>query len=178
MASPNSATLWYLAYGANMSAAKFTGSRGIVPLASARVRVPAWSLAFNIPGLPYSEPCFTSIVPTLSPAPPSPPPDVLGVAYLITQEQYVQVIGSEGGGIAYDDIEVEAVPVGQVDRELVGERVIVRTLGPALRRSPCGRPSRRYMVSGASSCWRYWFRIWWEPRAKLMPQGEGRKRCT
>ena len=160
MASPNSATLWYLAYGSNMSVAKFTGSRGIVPLASACVRVPAWSLALNIPGLPYSEPCFSSIVPTQLPALPAPEPDVLGVAYLITQKQYVQVIASEGGGIAYDDIEVEAVPVGLADRELVGERVSVRTLGAALRRTPCGRPSQRYMVSGALPCAHCWFRDW------------------
>ena len=61
--NPDKPDVWYLAYGSNMSRAKFTGSRGIVPKATARVRVPGWVLAFNIPGLPYSEPAFTSIVP-------------------------------------------------------------------------------------------------------------------
>ncbi|MCJ1380196.1 hypothetical protein MMC17_003299 [Xylographa soralifera] len=157
--------LWYFAYGSNMSSAKFTGSRGIVPRAAARVRVPGWVLALNIPGLPYSEPTFTSVVPrppstmvsavptdSVCAAPETGIPDVLGVAYLITADQYVRVFGSEGGGIAYEDIEVDAVPVGEKDREQTGERLKVRTLGAAIERYPSPRPSRRYMdivTSGA-----------------------------
>jgi gliotoxin/aspirochlorine biosynthesis gamma-glutamylcyclotransferase len=153
--------VWYLAYGSNMSSAKFTGSRGIVPLASARVRVPGWILAFNIPGLPYSEPSFTSIVPR-TPASGlrtdrnglsgielrNQTPCVLGVAYLLSKEQYVKVIGSEGGGIAYDDIGVEAEPVGEDDRSQTGGKIMARTLGPTmLQRTPWPRPSKRYLVS-------------------------------
>ncbi|KAI4154653.1 MAG: hypothetical protein LQ340_001540 [Diploschistes diacapsis] len=55
--------IWYFAYGSNLSAAKFTGSRGIVPLARANVRLPAYKLALNVPGLPYSEPTFMGIEP-------------------------------------------------------------------------------------------------------------------
>ena len=186
--------IWYLAYGSNMSRAKFTGSRGIVPKKAARVRVPGWTLAMNIPGLPYSEPTFLSVVPRADrettpprtgasdmPKPNSPelstnkaavptspvweparmskspkkgaasalaaaPPDVLGVAYLVTAAQYVRVLASEGGGTAYEDICLAAVPVGPADRELTGsDSVDVHTLGSAMVREPWPRPSRRYM---------------------------------
>lgn len=138
--------IWYLAYGSNMSTEKFTRGRGIIPLATARVRVPDWILAFNIPGLPYSEPTFTSVIPR-DPSAKSDwcIPDVLGVAYLITQDQYVRVLGSEGGGIAYDDIEVEAVPVEKQDADVIGPKIKVRTLGSAMERIPWPKPSRRYM---------------------------------
>lgn len=79
-------------------------------------------------------------------------PDVLGIAYLITADQYVKVLGSEGGGIAYEDIEVDATPVGEKDREQTGERLKVRTLGAAIERHPPPRPSKRYMVSSLSAC--------------------------
>jgi gliotoxin/aspirochlorine biosynthesis gamma-glutamylcyclotransferase len=193
--------IWYLAYGSNMSRAKFTGGRGIKPKAAARVRVPGWILAFNIPGMPYSEPAFTSIVrresisgtgfgsenqknlnepvkQNRSVATCTRPclnqnshlnsangsygneksaflqeemlaenfPDVLGVAYLITADQYTHVIASEGGGIAYSDIELSARPVSEADSELVGgDSVCVRTLGAILHREPWPLPSKRYM---------------------------------
>ena len=148
---PPADRIWYLAYGSNMSSDKFTGSRGIVPLATAKVRIQGWILAFNIPGLPYSEPTFTSIVPR---NPRSinnySNPDVLGVAYLINHEQYVRIIASEGGGIAYDDIELEAVPVDKQDAEITGPSIKVKTLGPAMKRHPWPKPSKRYMVSSSS----------------------------
>ncbi|KAG9230914.1 gliotoxin biosynthesis protein GliK [Amylocarpus encephaloides] len=148
--------VWYLAYGSNMSTGKFTGSRGIVPLAAARVRAPGRILAFNIPGLPYSEPTFTSIAPRepalLTRPEKKPSPDLLGVAYLITERQYVQVRASEGGGIAYDDIEVDAVPVDAEDAKVTGPNIRARTLAAAIERNPWPRASERYMsiiIAGA-----------------------------
>jgi len=81
-------TLWYFAYGSNMSAEKFTGGRGIIPLDSAVVGVSGWNLIMEIPGIPYSEPSFSSITksgPIVAEEGHSP--DVVGVAYLITQQQ-------------------------------------------------------------------------------------------
>ena len=74
-------------------------------------------------------------------------PDIIGVAYLITASQYIKVLGSEGGGIAYEDIEVDAVPLDETDREQTGPRLKVRTLGAAIERYPPPKPSKRYMVS-------------------------------
>ncbi|KAJ8069769.1 hypothetical protein OCU04_000187 [Sclerotinia nivalis] len=150
--------LWYFAYGSNMSTAKFTGGRGIHPLATARVQVPGWTLAFNIPGIPYSEPSFTSIIPRVKELVADYPlngsrgkrrstPNVLGVAYLITQEQYIHMLASEGGGIMYTDIELDAVPLTAKDREATGPMLKVRTLVvvPMMERVPWPLPSERYM---------------------------------
>ncbi|MCJ1350345.1 MAG: hypothetical protein MMC33_000326 [Icmadophila ericetorum] len=141
-----------------MSTAKFTGSRGIVPLATMLVRVPGWTLALNIAGLPYSEPVFASIMPTSKRdaegrkvfrlvKEEEEEKDVFGIGYLVTPNQYIHIIGSEGGGIAYRDVEVEAVPIGSGNVEQTGacERIRMRTLGAAMERCPGGRPSERYM---------------------------------
>ncbi|KAL9084058.1 MAG: hypothetical protein Q9165_008259 [Trypethelium subeluteriae] len=73
------------------------------------------------------------------------PPDILGVAYRITRAQYTKVIASEGGGIAYKDVELQAVPVEDKDRAKTGDELTVRTLVAKLERSPWPRPSQRYM---------------------------------
>ncbi|KAI1778793.1 hypothetical protein F4818DRAFT_229628 [Hypoxylon cercidicola] len=138
--------IWYFAYGSNMSSAKFTGGRGIVPLDIARVRVPGWALTMEIPGMPYSEPSFSSIAPHRdTEAEKGVAFDVIGVAYLISQEQYRRVISSEGGGIAYRDICLVGEPVGEDDRKKIGYQITVRTLGTAMSKHPPPLPSQRYM---------------------------------
>jgi hypothetical protein len=135
-----------------------------------RVRTPGYVLALDIPGMPYSEPTFTSLlpreeVPTATEARERSGkatalassdskvlgeahlPDAVGVAYLITAAQYVRVIGSEGGGIAYADIAVPAEPIADTDAECTGGNITVRTLASVLRRTPWPLPSKRYMVS-------------------------------
>lgn len=146
-------TLWYFAYGSNMSTAKFTGGRGIVPLDTARVRLPHWVLAMEIPGLPYSEPSFSSIRSrNASRAEDGHVRDVLGIAYLITEDQYRRVIASEGGGIAYADISVLGEGVGKEDQEKLQNGCPMRTLGSTdMTRAPPPRPSLRYMVGALSN---------------------------
>jgi hypothetical protein len=141
--------LWYFAYGSNMSTEKFTGRRGIVPLASARVRLPGWVLSMEIPGVPYSDPSYGSIRPRdSSEAEKNAQPDVIGVAYQITAEQYRQVVASEGGQIAYTDIAVLGNPINPEDETKTGTEVTVRTLcSTTMVRNPPPRPSKRYMVS-------------------------------
>lgn len=148
-------TLWYFAYGSNMLLSKFTGSRGIVPISSARVRIPGWKLTMEIPGLPYSEPSFGSIVSErIVDVEKSLCPDVLGVAYLITEDQYRQVVASEGGGIAYTNIRVNGEPMDDESEAITGPRVVLRTLGSALSRQPAPSPSKRYMVRARLTCLR------------------------
>lgn len=141
----DSMAVWYFAYGSNMSRAKFTVSRGIEPILVARVRIPGWTLTTEIPGTPYTEPAFTTIRPIN--ATDYKAREVLGVAYLITRDQYIRLVASEGGGIAYADIAVSAVPMTSADEDLTGKNLIVRTLGTILKRYPPACPSRRYMVS-------------------------------
>lgn len=50
----------YLAYGSNMASGTFLGRRGIKPLSQIPVLVPELRLTFDLPGIPYAEPCFAA----------------------------------------------------------------------------------------------------------------------
>lgn len=58
--SEKKSTVLYLAYGSNLSAETFQGKRGIRPLAAINVVVPSLTMTFDLPGVPYSEPCFAN----------------------------------------------------------------------------------------------------------------------
>ncbi|KAJ6124254.1 hypothetical protein N7471_011571 [Penicillium samsonianum] len=51
-------TVLYLAYGSNLASKTFRGVRGIKPLSQICVLVPELRLTFDLPGVPYAEPCF------------------------------------------------------------------------------------------------------------------------
>lgn len=53
-------TVLYLAYGSNLCHETFQGKRGIRPLSAINVQVPTLRLTFDLPGLPYAEPCFAN----------------------------------------------------------------------------------------------------------------------
>lgn len=65
-------TVLYLAYGSNMCAKTFLGMRGIRPLSQVNVSAPSLDLTFDLPGLPYREPCFANTA--LRKLPPVKPP--------------------------------------------------------------------------------------------------------
>jgi hypothetical protein len=77
-ASPNhdkhktASTVLYLAYGSNLSAHTFLGVRGIRPISSINVTAPGLDLTFDLPGLPYREPCFANTAPRKLPKLPLP----------------------------------------------------------------------------------------------------------
>lgn len=77
-------TVLYLAYGSNMCAQTFLGMRGIRPLSQVNVSAPALDLTFDLPGLPYREPCFANTalrkLPPVKPPldPPKLPPGIPG----------------------------------------------------------------------------------------------------
>ncbi|KAI1336902.1 hypothetical protein F5Y15DRAFT_418470 [Xylariaceae sp. FL0016] len=73
---PTSATVFYLAYGSNLSAETFLGVRGIRPVSQINVSAPAFDLTFDLPGLPYTEPCFANTAPRKLPKPPIDPPEL------------------------------------------------------------------------------------------------------
>ncbi|KAH8173527.1 gliotoxin biosynthesis protein GliK [Sarocladium implicatum] len=103
---PASDTVLYLAYGSNLCAETFLGVRGIKPISQVNVSVPALRLTFDLPGIPYGEPCFANVdwrkipknpkvppVPKLPPNPklpptqpidtPSPIPELLNSAHCL-----------------------------------------------------------------------------------------------
>lgn len=51
-------TVLYLAYGSNLTEKTFRDVRKIKPLSQIPVLVPELRLTFDLPGLPYAEPCF------------------------------------------------------------------------------------------------------------------------
>lgn len=140
-------TLWYFAYGSNLSVEKFTNSRGIVPLASVVACIPGWKLSMSIPGLPYREPAFASIEPINATTTTEKKRFVEGVAYLVTRAQYAKIIASEGGDIAYAQAKLQARVFTKEDEEITGgKNFYVLTLTNAIFKSPPGKPSSRYMV--------------------------------
>ncbi|RYP19887.1 hypothetical protein DL767_009568 [Monosporascus sp. MG133] len=69
-------TVLYLAYGSNLSAETFRGTRGIEPLSQINVCAPAFELTFDLPGIPYQEPCFANTAPRKAPRPSPKMPDL------------------------------------------------------------------------------------------------------
>jgi len=72
--SASAKTILYLAYGSNLSAETFLGMRGIRPISQINVSAPAFDLTFNLPGIPYLEPCFANTRPRRIPKPKPPIP--------------------------------------------------------------------------------------------------------
>ncbi len=129
-------TVLYLAYGSNLSTETFRGKRGIRPLAQINVQVPTLRLTFDLPGLPYYEPCFANSGlrdPNKDPSVLSEPhlqnnekkpllrdessrsgyrkdnwhKGLIGVVYEVTAKDYAHIIATEGGGTSYQDIVVD-----------------------------------------------------------------------
>lgn len=136
-------TKLYLAYGSNLSIETFRGKRGIKPLSQINVQVPSLRLTFDLPGLPYVEPCFAN---TGRRDPTNDPPrsaqqsvfdeksgsperqhgrrdyrknrwhkGLIGVVYEVTPEDYAHIIATEGGGSSYQDILIDCHPLDSSD---------------------------------------------------------------
>ncbi|KAM0722045.1 hypothetical protein Q7P37_002971 [Cladosporium fusiforme] len=136
-------TMLYLAYGSNLSVETFRGKRGIKPLSQINVQVPSLRLTFDLPGLPYVEPCFANTgrrdpkndpsraaqrqsldEKTKSPELRKGRKDyrknrwhkgLVGVVYEVTPEDYAHIIATEGGGASYHDILVDCHPLNSSD---------------------------------------------------------------
>lgn len=130
-ASGRSETVLYLAYGSNLSAETFLGKRGIKPLAQVNVLVPELVMTFDLPGLPYVEPCFANTRyrntsnsghPRILDSEAGPLLEIerspkyhkdrwkkglVGVVYEVTREDYAHIIATEGGGASYQDVVVD-----------------------------------------------------------------------
>ncbi|KAL3461136.1 hypothetical protein BJX64DRAFT_261796 [Aspergillus heterothallicus] len=131
-------TVLYLAYGSNLASQTFLGMRGIKPLSQLSVLVPELRLTFDLPGLPYIEPCFagthfrnTSANGAMSYGLDDPASlekhallhgqyqecdqrrykgPLIGVVYEVTLSDYAKIIATEGGGRGYKDVIVTCYP--------------------------------------------------------------------
>lgn len=136
-------TLWYFGFGSNMKLSTMKG-RGIDILNTKAVKVLSYVLTFDVFGLPYSEPSMASIARYTSPdhrTETNNPPDVYGAAFLITTKDYKRVIATEGGGVAYKEIEVAGVPLSGDEADIT-----MYTLTAKYPRRPNAAPSVRYLV--------------------------------
>uniref|UniRef100_L2FQE2 gamma-glutamylcyclotransferase n=1 Tax=Colletotrichum fructicola (strain Nara gc5) TaxID=1213859 RepID=L2FQE2_COLFN len=149
---PKAGPVWYFAYGSNMRSSVMAG-RSIIPQKTAVARIPTHVLTFDIFGFPYSEPSFASIakrsqvtVDTVLSTDKNIPFESLpvnGVAYLILQEEYIRLVISEGGGVAYREIDVEAEFLNSSEEPI--QKVIVSTLEAKYPFRPNAAPSARYL---------------------------------
>jgi hypothetical protein len=124
-------TVLYLGYGSNMSAETFRGRRNIQPISQINALVPQLALTFDLPGVPYSEPCFANTryrntgegSKTNTTHPPYHKDQwskgLVGVVYEITKADYIHVIATEGGGSAYQDVLVDCYALNEDAREEV-----------------------------------------------------------
>lgn len=96
-------------------------------------------------GVPYSEPAFASILPIRSSG-NEKDVQLIGTAYQLDPGMYKKVLASEGGGIAYAEVEVRAEVLTHDEDSLRGPlgNFPVRSLVTVLQRH--ARPSVRYMV--------------------------------
>jgi hypothetical protein len=113
-------TYLYLGYGSNLAASTFKGSRGIKPLSAVNVLCPELKLTFDLPGMPYSEPCFANTAlrdPEEDTEAASQKSELtwtkglVGVVYEVTPADYAHIIATEGGGASYQDVLVTCYPL-------------------------------------------------------------------
>jgi len=131
-------TVLYLAYGSNLSMETFRGRRSIRPLSQINVVVPQLSLTFDLPGLPYSEPCFGNTryrqtdegpqgfldekQPLMTPADYHKDrwqKGLVGVVYEVTKADFAHIIATEGGGASYRDVLVDCFALSRNPSEEV-----------------------------------------------------------
>ncbi|KAH7355883.1 hypothetical protein BKA66DRAFT_429303 [Pyrenochaeta sp. MPI-SDFR-AT-0127] len=116
-------TVLYLAYGSNLCKETFRGSRGIRPLSQLNVVVPSLRLTFDLPGVPYTEPCFANTARRSSDTRAQRidyhknrwHKGLVGVVYEVTLADYAHIIATEGGGSAYHDILVDCYALPDCD---------------------------------------------------------------
>ena len=157
-------TVFYLAYGSNMSAAAFRGRRGIRPISATNVIVPDLRLTFGLPGIAYLEPCFANVHLSSPDAGDNDGDDnndddddndgwwtggLIGIVYEVTREDYAKIIATEGGGAGYQVVYVRAFPL-PLDDATGGasrESILACTLcAPAkMERGHRAQPSERYL---------------------------------
>ncbi|KAI8811777.1 hypothetical protein BJ742DRAFT_795458 [Cladochytrium replicatum] len=163
--------VYYLAYGSNMTSKVLTGRRKVRPVESFPVTVPGYLLAFSIIGWPYLEPCYASVMPcpnrylsyekalevhemckfggpfeydSTNPE-KSLPPVLSGVAHHITEEDWQQIVRTEGG-FGQDDVEFGYRSIEVTCVKSSGETITARTLiSRDASTSRCMQPTRRYL---------------------------------
>jgi gliotoxin/aspirochlorine biosynthesis gamma-glutamylcyclotransferase len=146
--------LWYLGYGSNMKASSMN-DRNITPLATKIVNVPTHYVTFDVFGIPYSEPCYASIeefpdgragkLQLIHRNDCFQVPSLCGVAHLLTPSDFHRLFVTEGSGVVYDIVEVQAYELDKNTRAAI-KPFVAFTLKAKWPQRPNGTPSARYIV--------------------------------
>jgi len=91
--------VWYFSYGSNMNPAVFEAKRKIKCRDFVVCKVPGYVLTYAAAPVPYFEPAFCTCLKRsdLHPNDHDDRPDIHGVAFLITKQQYEHMLLTEGG---------------------------------------------------------------------------------
>ncbi|KAF2198205.1 hypothetical protein GQ43DRAFT_422963 [Delitschia confertaspora ATCC 74209] len=156
-------TILYLAYGSNLCRETFRGKRGIRPLSQINVQVPELRLTFDLPGIPYSEPCFANTArrdeserntytQNSGKCEDREMEDkydyhkdrwhkgLVGCVYEVTPADYAHIIATEGGGASYQDILVTCYPLSS-DLDTVPEEPTTRPFKAHTLFAPAAEPN-------------------------------------
>ena len=160
-ASEKGKTVLYLAYGSNLCNETFRGKRGIKPLSQINVLVPSLRLTFDLPGIPYVEPCFGNTAMRDPDAMESSDyhkdrwkKALVGCVYEVTPSDYAHIIATEGGSASYQDILVDCYPLPDGDTvpdKPTTKRFVAHTLFAPAEKSRArpdpsyAQPSARYL---------------------------------
>lgn len=129
--------------------------RKIAPLATKIVNVPTHYVTFDVFGIPYSEPCYASIEEFPDGGSGNlqlshgnncfEVPSLCGLAHLLTPSDFHRLLVTEGSGVVYDIIEVQAYELDE-SRRTTDEPLTAYTLKARWPQRPNGTPSARYVV--------------------------------
>lgn len=160
-ASEKGKTVLYLAYGSNLCREAFREKRGIKPLSQINVLVPSLRLTFDLPGIPYIEPCFGNSAMRDPDAMDSEDyhkdrwkKGLVGCVYEVTPSDYAHIITTEGGGAGYQDVLVDCYPLTDGDtvpEKPTTQRFVAHTLFAPPEKSHArpdpsyAQPSSRYL---------------------------------
>ena len=145
----------YFAYGSNVNTKTFTGTRGIVPAASYPVVLRGYRLVFNVPGLPFVEPAFASVMKVSRDVDAQKKENTTnedefdvyenethGVAYVVTETQWKAILRSETSYVCED-------VVGEVYTSYQSEKTMIEATTLTFPDVDVGSvtllPSRRYL---------------------------------
>ncbi|KAL7811114.1 hypothetical protein V8C26DRAFT_437622 [Trichoderma gracile] len=145
--------IWYLGYGSNMKASAMK-DRKITPLETRIVNVPTHYVTFDVFGIPYSEPCYASIeelpnggtgkLQLVHGDQQMPVPSLCGLAHLLSTVEFHRLLVTEGSGVVYDIVKVQAYTIDESHR-ISSEPFDVYTLKAKWPLRPNGTPSARYV---------------------------------
>ncbi|KAL6895116.1 hypothetical protein GGI43DRAFT_429214 [Trichoderma evansii] len=153
IAAQENELIWYLGYGSNMKASSMK-DRKITTLDTRIVNVPTHYVTFDVFGIPYSEPCYASIeefpsgengnIQLIHAGIEDRVPSLCGVAHLLSAAEFHQLLVTEGSGVVYDIVKLQAYQIAK-DNEVSRESFPVYALKSKWPLRPNGTPSARYM---------------------------------